>query len=336
MGEAATNMTGTEIIGRYALHAEIASGGMATVHFGRLLGPVGFSRPVAIKRLHPQFAKEENVRAMFIDEARLAARIHHPNVVQTLDVISTPGQMLLVMDYVHGEALGKLTKTMRRRAQPVPIPVALAIMSNVLHGLHAAHEAKTESGEPLHIVHRDVSPQNILVGVDGVARVLDFGIARAAVRLESTREGMVKGKLAYMAPEQLLGNVVTRQADIFASGVVLWEMLANRRLFLRGDDADSVLIEKLLRGQLETPSSVMPGISPELDAVVMRALERETDKRFTTAREMALAIERLGPLAPASEVGEWVERTAGEALDARQTQLRELEQSAMRIRTTPS
>src|SRR5206468_92229 len=125
--------------------------------------------------------------------------------------------------------------------------------------------------------------------------VLDFGIARAAVRLESTREGMVKGKLAYMAPEQLLGSVVTRQADIFASGVVLWEMLAGRRLFLRGDDADSVLIEKLLRGQLEPPSSVDPSIPAELDAVVMRALERETEKRFTTAREMALALEKLGP-----------------------------------------
>ena len=337
MGEGATNVaTTTEIIGRYALHAEIASGGMATVHFGRLLGPVGFSRPVAIKRLHPQFAKEENVRAMFIDEARLAARIHHPNVVQTLDVISTEGQLLLVMDYVHGEALGKLGKTLRRKAEAAPIPVVLAIMSNVLHGLHAAHEAKTENGEPLHIVHRDVSPQNILVGADGVARVLDFGIARAAVRLESTREGMIKGKLAYMAPEQLLGSEVTRRADIFSSGVVLWELLANRRLFLRGDDAESVLIEKLLRGQLEPPSAYMPGLPKELDAIVMRSLERDPADRYGTAREMALALERVSALAPASDVGDWVERIAGDVLAARQGKVREFEQSSMRMRAAPS
>ena len=324
--------TTTEIVGRYALYGEIASGGMATVHFGRLLGPVGFSRPVAIKRLHPQFAREENVRAMFIDEARLAARIRHPHVVPTLDVISSGGQLLLVMEYVHGESAGKLAKITRKTKELIPQPVILAVMSNVLHGLHAAHEAKTEEGEPLHIVHRDVSPQNILIGTDGVARVLDFGIARAAVRLESTREGMVKGKLAYMAPEQLLGTPVTRHADIFSSGVVLWEMLAGRRLFLRGDDAESVLIEKLLRGNLEAPSTCNPLVSPELDAITMKALERDPDNRYATAREMAMALEKAGALATASTVGEWVERIAHDSLAERMSQVSAFEKSSSKLR----
>ena len=230
----AATIDGTEIIGRYALHGEIASGGMAVVHFGRLLGPVGFSRPVAIKRLHPQLAREPNVRAMFIDEARLASRIRHPNVVPTLDVVTDGGDLLLVMEYVHGESLQQLLRAVRKRGEPVPLRITLAVMTAVLHGLHAAHEATTETGQALNVVHRDVSPQNIMVGVDGVARVLDFGIARATVRLENTREGIVKGKLAYMAPEQLGGVVVDRRAAVYAATVVLWEMLTGKRLFVRG------------------------------------------------------------------------------------------------------
>src|SRR5262249_34859545 len=169
------------VLGRYALFGEIASGGMATVHLGRLLGPVGFSRPVAIKRLHPQFARDEAARAMFIDEARLASRVRHPNVVPTLDVVTDGDQLLLVMEYVDGESLARGGRRTRPAGHKVPLPITLAIVSNVLRGLDAAHEAASETGEPLEIVHRDVSPQNVLVGSDGVARVLDFGIARAAV-----------------------------------------------------------------------------------------------------------------------------------------------------------
>jgi formylglycine-generating enzyme required for sulfatase activity len=337
MGEAAAQNT-TQIVGRYAIHGEIASGGMATVHYGRLLGPIGFSRPVAIKRLHPQFAREDNVRSMFIDEARLAARIHHPNVVQTLDVIEEGSNLLLVMEYVNGEPLGKLARACRKQREHVPVPIALAIMASALHGLHAAHEAKAENGQPLDIVHRDVSPQNIIVGIDGVARVLDFGIARAAVRLESTREGLVKGKLAYMAPEQLLGTAVTRQADIFAAGVVLWELLAGRRLFLRGDDGDdSVLIEKLLRGELEPPSTYNRDLDPKLDAITKRALDREPEKRFASAREMALELEHCGHVATASTVSAWVERVASESLSARAQRVHEFERSSSHLKAaTPA
>ncbi len=322
----------SEIVGRYALFSEIASGGMATVHFGRLLGPVGFSRPVAIKRLHPQFAKEPQVRAMFIDEARIVSRIRHPNVVPTLDVVATDGQLLLVMEYVHGESLAKLARAMRSRHEKVKPSIVLAILSSVLNGLHAAHEAKSESGEPLEIVHRDVSPQNVLVGTDGIARVLDFGIARAAVRLESTREGVIKGKLAYMPPEQLGGTPVTRAADIYSAGVILWELLAGRRLFLRGDDGQSVLIDKMLQGIIEPPSAHDPEVSPTLDAITLKALSRAPEDRFASAREMARAIENAGDLATPSEIGDWVERVAASALNVRASMLADLERTSAKVR----
>jgi eukaryotic-like serine/threonine-protein kinase len=325
-----------DIVGRYALHGELASGGMAVVHLGTLLGPVGFSRPVAIKQLHPQLAKDPAVRSMFIDEARLASRIRHPNVVPTLDVVTDGDELLLVMEYVHGESLQQLLRAARRRKEPVPLRITLAIMAAVLHGLHAAHEATTETGKPLEIVHRDVSPQNVIVGVDGVARVLDFGIARATVRIESTREGIVKGKLAYMAPEQLGGVIVDRRADVYAAGVLLWEMTTGRRLFVR-EDGGQVLVEKLLRGAIEAPSTLAPGTPRLLDAIVLHALARDREQRFATAREMALALERVGPLAPASEIGTWVESLCGEALGERAARLRQVEiRSSALSRESPS
>ena len=183
-----------EIVGRYALHGAMASGGMAVVHFGKQLGALGFSRPVAIKRVLPQLARDQAVRDMFIDEARLASRVRHPNVVPTLDVVPYGDELLLVMEYVHGESLQVLLRAARARGERVPLRIALAIASAMLHGLHAAHEATSETGEPLGIVHRDVSPQNVIVGVDGVPRVLDFGIARAAVRVESTARGDREGQ----------------------------------------------------------------------------------------------------------------------------------------------
>jgi len=192
-----------ETIGRYVLFDELAAGGMATVHLGRLLGPVGFSRTVAIKRLHSQFSKDPEFVASFLDEARIAARIRHPNVVPTLDVVATADELFLVMEYVKGEALSTLVTLARKDSAGMPIPVCLAIVVNALSGLHAAHVATNEAGEPLGIIHRDVSPQNFLVGVDGVARVLDFGIAKAAGRAQQTRDGILKGKLSYMPPEQL-------------------------------------------------------------------------------------------------------------------------------------
>jgi serine/threonine protein kinase len=303
------------ILGRYALYDVIASGGMATVHFGRLQGPVGFARTVAIKRLHPQFARDPEFVSMFLDEARLAARIRHPNVVPTLDVVALEGELFLVMEYVQGEPLGALLRGSRERREKIPIAYAVAIVAGALRGLHAAHEAKDERGSPLGIVHRDISPQNIIVGVDGVPRVLDFGVAKAAGRLQVTRDGQIKGKIAYMSPEQIRSSGTDRRTDIYAAGAVLWEALAGARLFHA--DNDVAVLAKVLEGKVPPPSALTKGIPPELDAIVAQALSKSPDDRFATARDMARMLDGVVPLVPTAEIGEWVETVGAEHLATR-------------------
>src|SRR5262245_49941465 len=274
-------------VGRYVLYGECASGGMATVHFGRLSGPVGFSRTVAIKRLHPHFAKDPEFVTMFLDEARLCGRIRHPNVVPTLDVVTTQGEIFIVMEYVAGEALSKLMKASTARNVLTPPKIAATILSSVLHGLHAAHITKDEHGRELGIVHRDVSPQNILVGSDGTARVLDFGVAKAAGRLQTTRDGQVKGKIAYMPPEQLGGAPVSKQVDVYAAAVVLWEALANHRLF--DGETEAIIFARAIEGKIDPPSRFNPRLHAGIDELVMRGLARNPLTRFATAREFAMA-----------------------------------------------
>ena len=314
-------------VGRYVLYGELAAGGMATVHFGRLSGPVGFSRTVAIKRLHPQFAKDPEFVTMFLDEARLCGRIRHPNVVPTLDVVATDGEIFIVMEYVAGEAFSKLMKTAHQRQVPIPLRVAATIMSSVLHGLHSAHQTKDEHGRELGIVHRDVSPQNILVGSDGTTRVLDFGVAKAAGRIQTTRDGQVKGKIAYMPPEQLSGGVVSRQSDIYAASVVFWEALTGRRLF--DGETEALVLVRAIEGKIDPPSMFNPELDRATDAVVMRGLARNPEQRFATAREMALAIEQTIGLASPYEVGEWVENVAAEEIGRRARSIAEIESASM-------
>jgi serine/threonine-protein kinase len=316
-----------QVIGRYDIYAKIASGGMASVHFGRLLGAAGFSRTVAIKRLHPHLAEDPEFVSAMIDEARMVARIHHPNVVPTLDVVSDGGELLLVMEYVRGESLSRLLKTESARVSGVPLPISSAMVVGALHGLHAAHEATDDRGAPLGIVHRDVSPQNILVGVDGTARVIDFGVAKAAGRLQTTRAGVFKGKMAYVAPEQLAAGEVTRAADVYAMGVVLWETLAGKRLFQA--DSDAELVVKVLAGAKEPPSVYAPHLSPEFDALVMKALELDPADRFGSAQEMADTLRRVVPPAFPTDLGRWVEQAAREALTDRGAALAEIESSSV-------
>jgi len=291
-------------LGRYAIYGELGSGGMATIHFGRLRGPSGFARPVAIKRLHPHFAGDPAFVDMLTDEARLAGRIAHINVVPTVDVVAEAGELLLVMEYVHGETLAALLA--RPLLGQVPVGIAASLITGVLQGLHAAHEARGESGEVLGIVHRDVSPDNVLVGADGVPRVLDFGVAKARGRLRSTPAGQVKGKLSYMPCEQLFGQAVDRRADVYGAAAVLWEILAGRLLFDGETEAD--VIEQVMRAPVPPPSQYHDGVTPGLDAVVLKALSRNANDRQATARELALAIEREAPVATQSELCEWVWR----------------------------
>jgi len=323
------------IVGRYALYDAIAAGGMATVHYGRLLGPVGFSRTVAIKRLHAQFARDPEFVSMFLDEARLAARIRHPNVVPTLDVVATDGELFLVMEYVPGESFARLVRTAAGMGTVVPPRIVIAIMCGVLRGLHAAHEATNERGEPLGIVHRDVSPQNVLVGIDGQARVLDFGVAKAAGRLQTTRDGKLKGKLAYMSPEQLRGKAVDRRTDIFAAATCLWEGLTGRRLF-RGDN-EGAIITKILDGDVEAPSKAIPPGEVDdatlltiqaVDAIVLKGLVTSLDERWETARAMAAALEKAVPPAGVSEVSDWVEHFAKDVLVSRAQQVADIESNS--------
>ncbi len=316
------------MVGRYAVYGEIASGGMATVHLGRLLGPVGFSRTVAIKRLHAQFAKDQDFVSMFLDEARLAGRIQHPNVVQTLDVVANDQELFLVMEYLQGESLSRLWKSaLAGNTGGMPPAIVSAILGGTLHGLHAVHEARDERGAPLGIVHRDVSPQNILVGVDGVPRVLDFGVAKAAGRVQQTREGQLKGKLPYMAPEQLTGGAhVTRQTDIYSAAVVLWECLTGQRLF--DGENEARIFGRVLDGYVPPPSQFRPGLPPALDGVVLRGLDRDPSRRFSTAREMALALDACVRAASSTEVGSWVEHLARAALHKRAQQVADLESSS--------
>ncbi|MGD0678161.1 MAG: serine/threonine-protein kinase [Polyangiaceae bacterium] len=322
MGEPAG--TQPRIVGRYAMFDEIAAGGMATVYLGRLMGSGGFSRTVAIKRLHPQLAKDPEFVAMFLDEARLAARIRHPNVVPTLDVVASNGELFHVMEYVQGESLSHLARGLRARGERVPLPIVLRIMMDVLHGLHAAHEARDERGVPLGIVHRDVTPQNILVGVDGAARLLDFGVAKATGRAATTQEGQIKGKLAYMAPEQLMSAGVTRETDLYSASVVLWEMLVGDRLFTGESDLD--VVAKLLQHNIRPPSRLVPDVPPALDAVVMRGLAAKMDNRFATAREMGQALATCGvPEAPSIAVGEWVEKLAAQSVADRLAKIAAIE-----------
>jgi eukaryotic-like serine/threonine-protein kinase len=316
------------IVGRYALFDEIAAGGMATIHLGRLVGPVGFSRTVAIKTLHPQFAKDPEFVEMFLEEARLASRIQHPNVISTVDVATTEGEVFLVMEYVAGESLAKLVRSALKRGERMPVEVAATVLAGMLHGLHATHEAKNEQLEPMHIVHRDVSPQNVLVGLDGIARIFDFGVAKAAaMRSQATSDGQMKGKLSYMSPEQLNSRAVDRRTDIFAAGVVAWECLVGRRLFAGSDPGE--VLAKVLTLDIPAPIDVQNSIPRAVSNTVMRALERSPEQRWQTAKEFAIELERTVVLAAAHVVGDWVALNAGEALQDRRHRVEAVERASV-------
>jgi serine/threonine-protein kinase len=299
-------------IGRYTVFEEFASGGMASVHFGRLYGAAGFSRVVAIKRLHLHLLKDPSFADMFVTEARLAARVRHPNVVEILDVIADEQEIALVMEYVAGESLVALVRSAAQRGETLPLDVATGIMVGILQGLHAAHEARDERGQPLFIVHRDVSPHNVLVGADGVARVFDFGIAKAVEAAENTDPGLLKGKASYMAPEQIQGAPLSRAADIFAAGVVFWELLTGRKLFGGRDNAERLY--KVLEGGYPRPSEYQPEIPAALDDAVMRAMAPHPEDRFATALEYAEAVEHATFLASPRTIGNWVSMMASETL----------------------
>lgn len=334
-----TETTTPSVVGRYVLHAAIARGGMATIHLARLLGAEGFSRTVAAKRLHPQFTEDAELLRMFLDEARIASKVHHPNVVPMLDVVQSGTEVILVQEYVHGVPLDKLLRAMCQQKKTLPTGMVIAIMAGVLAGLHAAHEATDELGQPLQIVHRDVSPQNVIVGVDGIPRLLDFGVAKAALSGHVTRAGVFKGKLAYTSPEQLQG-VVTQAADIYAASVVLWEALAGRRLYRATNEAE--LVAAVMAGSLPGLTEVVDRklVSPErwellqkLEPLVAKGLSFAMADRFTSAAEMQDALLKTAPAATPLEVSKWVRVLGKEYLEGREKVIASEESSFRRQRS---
>lgn len=314
------------LVGPYTLLAKIASGGMATVYLGLRSGEGGFERYVAIKQLHPHLATEREFVEMFLDEARLSAKIHHPNVVNLSEIGQAEDGHYIVMEYVEGETLARLLSRATERREALPLPVAVRIVLDALAGLHAAHELTSETGEPLGIVHRDVSPQNILVGTNGVSKISDFGVAWAAHRLAATRSGQLKGKLSYMAPEQATKKAVEidRRADVFAMGIVLWEALTGEGLFRAESEAQT--FHKLLIDPIAHPTDKAPAVPLALGDVCMRALARDPDQRYGSAADFAEALEavakEVGAVGRPADVSAYVTRSAGADLSQRRARVR--------------
>ncbi len=300
-------------VGRYQLTFELASGGMATVYLARTEGPAGFDKVVALKRIHPHLAKEGQFIDMFLDEARIASRISHPNVCSVFDFGEADGSYFIAMEYVMGETVSRLVRRLRRDKGSYKDPrlpgFAARIISGACDGLHAAHELKDDDGNPLEVVHRDVSPQNLFLAYDGTVRVVDFGVARAAGRLHETRTGIVKGKLAYMPPEQARKQKVDRRADVWALGAVLWELLCAKRLFKRENDVETILA--VINDPIHAPSAVRDTVPEELDRIVLKALSRDREERYATTREMGRDLHKfLGKLdepVTSGDLSDWMD-----------------------------
>jgi serine/threonine-protein kinase len=305
----------SERLGNYQTLLELASGGMGTVYVAHQAGAAGFERLVVIKRVHRHLVKDPAFRDMILDEARLASQIRHANVVPVDDVVEARGELLLVQPYIESVPLSTLLAAAAKRGERLPAPVAARIAADALAGLAGAHDAVDLRGQRLEIVHRDVSPQNVVVGTDGASRIIDFGIAKASRRITVTSSGVLKGKLAYMAPEQLRQQPVDARADLFAAGVVLYEALTGARPFDGGDEADTLL--SILIGDPAPPSTRADGVPAELDAVVAKLLAHDRAERFATAAEAHDALVAALPLASTREVAAVVERLAGDELAAR-------------------
>ena len=325
-------------VGRYLLHRQIARGGMATIHIARLMGDEGFSRIVAAKRLLPEFAEDSEFVAMFMDEARIASKVHHRNVVPVLDLVTTSDDVMHVEEYVHGVPLHVLLRTAYERKQHIPVRIAVSIATQVLAGLHAAHETADEMGMPLGIVHRDVSPQNVMVAIDGSARLLDFGVAKATMAAHTTAAGTFKGKLAYSAPEQLEGKA-NRQSDVYALSVVLWELIVGHRLHGTAM-GEAQLVAKVMSGKLPSITEALGGeaewgavdgaewaLIEKLDPIVSKGLAVDLGKRWETAADMERALLEAVPAAPAADVAAWVKGIGKEFLEGRDKVIAAEEQS---------
>jgi serine/threonine-protein kinase len=311
---------------------------MATVHLARAHGAGGFEREVALKLVHSHLRETSGFAFDLVEEARLAARIRHPNVVPILDAAEEGDEVFLAMEYIEGDSLIGLLRRGEVERAPIPLPVRLRILVDALHGLHAAHELRDEEGRLVNLVHRDFSPQNILVGLDGIARLTDFGIAKASTRIGQTTTGLVKGKIRYMSPEQARGQPLDRRCDVWAAGVIAWELLAGRRLFT--GDNDVAIALAIVSGRPARLAEAAPSLPVELDAVVARALCAELDERTPTAldfaQELGEAARALGGLAELPEVAAVVKALVGPRMEQRRAEVTRLIAERSRAPTSSS
>jgi serine/threonine-protein kinase len=287
--EPALTKSGRHDAGRYRLVATLGRGGMAEVFLAVAHGLGGFNKLVVLKRLRPHLADEAEFRDMFLDEARLAARLNHPNVVQSYEVGEGHGSYFIAMEYLEGQPLNRVIDELRVRGRRLDARLAAKIVSEACAGLQHAHDLRDYDGTPLRIIHRDVSPHNVFVNYDGQVKLVDFGIAKAVNSRADTEVGVLKGKIAYMAPEQAAGEAIDARADLFAMGIVLWELCTGRALF-GGENAANTL-HKLMSEPIPRPSSVASRVDPKLEAITMRLLERDPGDRFQSARELRAALE---------------------------------------------
>jgi len=271
-------------IGRYQIVGRLATGGMAEVLLGKLLGPSGFERPVVVKRILAHLAQQSEFVEMFLDEARMQAAIHHPNVVQVHELGHEDGELFMVMEYLEGETTSGLMRRLTAMNETLDLAIATHLVAEVCAGLHAAHELTDAHGSALALVHRDVSPQNIFVTYSGQVKLIDFGVAKATDRVARTDPGQMKGKVDYMSPEQCRGEELDRRSDIFSAGIVLYELTTGRRLFKRASAL--MTLKAIAEKRVKPPSAFVPGYPAELDAICMRALQPNRDDRYATAHEM--------------------------------------------------
>jgi serine/threonine-protein kinase len=313
-------------LGRYELLMPIASGGMAVVWSARLKGTRGFQKIVAIKTMRPEMVEDAQFEQMFLDEASLASRIRHPHVVEIMDLGEEAGVLYLVMEWIDGEPLHIVMKEASGKGG-ILLPIAVRIAMQVCAGLHAAHELRDESGKLVGLVHRDVSPQNVLVTWDGVAKVVDFGVAKAVGRgAGETVAGQVKGKTAYMAPEQARGGAIDRRTDVFAIGILLYTMTTGRHPFRRENDL-ATMMNICSDERVYRPGKLIPGYPPQLEKVVMQALEKDPAKRFPTANDMLKALDHALPssmrVSSDDEVAAFVRSLMGERFEKRRDKIKE-------------
>ncbi len=324
MSELADLGNSASISGRYEPFASLGRGGMADVYLATTTGLGGFAKLVVIKMLRAEIAQEPQFREMFLYEARLAARLNHPNVVNTFEVGEQNGVYFIAMEYLEGQPLNRVLQKVKERGRPLSPRIVARVMADALAGLRHAHTLRDYDGQPLQIIHRDVSPHNIFVTYDGHVKLVDFGIAKAALGSHETEVGVTKGKVAYMAPEQAFGGPIDARADVFSLGVVLWEMLTRRKLMSGRNAAEN--IHRLINEGIPSASSVSPDVPPLLDAIAARALEKQPDDRFASAAEMLDALEGYlampGNGVRQDEVGELIAEMFGEVRDDVQKRIR--------------